>query len=120
MSNEKFRNYPPELESEFTLFCLQHWCYFEKKHLQCIFGTVLFTYYEYHFPYTFFDYVTKNQKKLLEDFYSYANLPLFNLSINKHSKRKFAQNEIEKFCTRGSITNGAKIYVKEFKLDLTV
>jgi len=101
MSKEKFRNYPPELENEFTFFCLQHWCYLEKKHLPPTFSYVHYAYYgksyQYKFPYTFFDYVIKNQKKLLDDFHFYAKPP-FNLSINEHPKRKFLQNEIENFC----------------------
>ena len=122
MPNEKFRNYPPELESEFTLFCLQHWCYFEKKHLPYVFAKVLFAYYcrtyEYQFPYTFFDYVTNNQKVLLDDFSSYANSPLFNLSINKHSKRKFSQNEIDKLCASEFATKNGLIHRMEKKLTL--
>jgi hypothetical protein len=121
MSNEEFRNYPPELENEFTLFCLQHWCYLEKKRLPNVFAKVLYAYYgrtyEYKFPYTFFDYVTKNQKIILEDFYFYANPP-FNLSINEHSKRKFSTSEIDKFCVSKFATQNGSIDRIEEKLTL--
>lgn len=121
MSNEEFRNYPPELENEFIFFCLQHWCYLEKKHLPYVFAKVLYAYYgrpyEYKFPYTFFDYVTKNQKMILEDFYFYANPP-FNLSLNEHSKRKFSTSEIDKFCVSKFATQNGSIDRIEEKLTL--
>jgi hypothetical protein len=122
MLNEKLKNYPPELESKFTLFCLQHWCYFEKEHLPYVFAKVHFAYYcrtyEYKFPYTFFDYVTNTQKVLLEDFYFFANSPFFNLSVNKHSTRQFSQNEIDKFCASEFATKNGLIQRMEEKLTL--